>query len=354
MSFYNSIAVRQIGRSHVKNDLPCQDACKTFTLNDVTVAAVSDGCGSAQHSEYGSELIVDILSQKFALEFDRLYEADVDRLKSEINAFVLHQAALLAEQHGWDVRDIKATYLVVAVKGSRWLTCRLGDGAIVLLHKDKSHELNVEEKTGAVEFTTYFTTSDALQHISLQRYDDDTIVGGALMTDGVMDCLIDSTGKLNQMIFWAFNTNKNNRRGEVAEKIQMLVNDIANHDGENPIDDDCTLAVISAAGVEQSDFVKKFINQVSVLYLKKATELISNIDDNTLEYIHQSKYILDGIDSKKLILYAADIASRFSGRETVNYFMDKYSLKGKYFNAVVNICVKAKLLCIDKDIITFV
>lgn len=352
MSFYNSIAAKQIGRSHVKNKLPCQDSCKATTLNDVTVAVVSDGCGSAQHSEYGSQLIVDVLSEKVLAEFDRLFQADAESVKSEINAFVLERATALATENKWEVRDLKATYLVVAVKGSKWLTCRLGDGAIVLLHRDKSHTLNVEAKDEAVEFTTYFTSSGALKQISLQRYDDESIVGAALMTDGAMDCLIDSNGNLNKLLHWALSINKNNGRKLVREKVQELVDDIASHDGENPIDDDCSLALISAAQIDVEEFVKKFVNAVALQHMKVATELIANIDDTTLDYLKNIKYSADGADSKKIIAFAADVAKGFSGCETVEYFKEKYGLKGQYFKVVSDICDEAQLLCVADGKIT--
>lgn len=50
------------GTSHLRTDLPCQDSCfvdvvLTHSDEEVLVAAVSDGAGSAAKAEISSELI---------------------------------------------------------------------------------------------------------------------------------------------------------------------------------------------------------------------------------------------------------------------------------------------------------
>ena len=55
------------GASHIKNDIPCQDALRIEQIGQFTVAALSDGHGSAScpFSDEGSKAAVDTVCEIF-------------------------------------------------------------------------------------------------------------------------------------------------------------------------------------------------------------------------------------------------------------------------------------------------
>ena len=59
MGHWNIIETQLIGKSHVKNNLPCQDYSKQFQDDHITISVLSDGCGSSSHSDVGAQIVVD-------------------------------------------------------------------------------------------------------------------------------------------------------------------------------------------------------------------------------------------------------------------------------------------------------
>ena len=60
---WQAISVSAVGEKHIKAEEPCQD-CASFAMlsNDqVLIGAVSDGMGSATHSELGSQITVKVV-----------------------------------------------------------------------------------------------------------------------------------------------------------------------------------------------------------------------------------------------------------------------------------------------------
>lgn len=47
------------GKSHIKNNTPCQDYCDYYIDEDSSMIALSDGAGSCQYSHIGSKLLVE-------------------------------------------------------------------------------------------------------------------------------------------------------------------------------------------------------------------------------------------------------------------------------------------------------
>ena len=56
-----------LGKGHMDNDLPCQDACDVRLLeNDWGIAVVADGAGSAEFSDIGAQKTVDFAIEIFS------------------------------------------------------------------------------------------------------------------------------------------------------------------------------------------------------------------------------------------------------------------------------------------------
>src|SRR6478736_4328000 len=56
-----------IGKSHIEEDIPCQDAhlCKYYKEHNFGIAVVSDGAGSAGNSHLGSGKVVELAQSLF-------------------------------------------------------------------------------------------------------------------------------------------------------------------------------------------------------------------------------------------------------------------------------------------------
>ena len=55
---WRTVAVSEVGASHLKDDLPCQDACRVHVTPSTLIACVADGAGSGKHSAIGSRAAV--------------------------------------------------------------------------------------------------------------------------------------------------------------------------------------------------------------------------------------------------------------------------------------------------------
>lgn len=126
------------GNGHIQTGMPCQDNHKYEQLGDGWgIAIVSDGAGSAKHSEIGSKVV----SERGILHFKQLLEkeewmknntlpTDIEWLQKSYNVLknIRNEVALVAQKNNVDVRDLSATCLVVIYSPVGLLTVHVGDG----------------------------------------------------------------------------------------------------------------------------------------------------------------------------------------------------------------------------------
>lgn len=184
------------GRSHVKENIPCQDKTYSLTTGDVTTIALADGAGSARLSHYGAECAVKTIAEELCNKFDSYW----DEKEASVARFRFYQEILCklnqkAQELSCDLKDLASTLLAVSVKGNRFLIFHIGDG--VIGYKD-SDILKVASAPNNGEFsnTTIFTTSPkADSQTRLIKGTSDTIDGFILMSDGPEACLYDNKNK---------------------------------------------------------------------------------------------------------------------------------------------------------------
>lgn len=134
---WRAAAASVIGTSHLKGDLPCQDA-HAFDLisgvEEVLVLVASDGAGSASRSDVGSNLACREL-----LDNIRLYFGDGNRvgdLTHEIALGWLENASAAIQQAASEkeasVREYACTLLAALVSPTHTAYLQIGDGAIVV------------------------------------------------------------------------------------------------------------------------------------------------------------------------------------------------------------------------------
>lgn len=121
------------GRSHEGSGAPCQDAHLIRPLpGGWTLAAVSDGVGSAPRSDEGAALALEALADHCtgALAANADQQALLRALRRGF--FCAEQAvAALAERAGRVASDYDATLTAVLYNGSRALVGHCGDGGVI-------------------------------------------------------------------------------------------------------------------------------------------------------------------------------------------------------------------------------
>lgn len=128
-----------IGSSHVQNKSPCQDAsaCVTVTNptgDDVLVAVVSDGAGSALHAEFGSQfactLFIDSAIQliKSGVSLRGIHRDWV----REWLLYLQREMTARAGREGTALRDYSCTIAAALVSDDSAVFFQVGDGVIVV------------------------------------------------------------------------------------------------------------------------------------------------------------------------------------------------------------------------------
>ena len=69
-------SAKTIGKSHQKANplINCQDYVITTKTSDVTMIALSDGCGSQPFSEFGSKIVTEVITKIVTTYFDKIYK----------------------------------------------------------------------------------------------------------------------------------------------------------------------------------------------------------------------------------------------------------------------------------------
>lgn len=159
-----------IGNSHTAMGLPCQDNCKYAYIKDGWgIAIVSDGAGSAKHSEIGSRIIVErgiyyfksIISQKHWIEERKLpNEAEWTNIAYVALKAIRNDLESFANTKNLDFNSLSATIIVVIHSPFGFLTTHIGDGRAGYMNDAKEWKAFFTPHKGEEANQTIFLTSD--------------------------------------------------------------------------------------------------------------------------------------------------------------------------------------------------
>lgn len=173
------------GRGHARDGTRGQDRTAFLSRGGVQVLCLSDGAGSATHSEFGAQALVDagckLMIERF-FEFET--SGDGVQLKLGIVRHLLGRLDEVATRLAVGVGDLAATFLAVAVSGNRFLVVHVGDGVVGYV---KSGHLRVASGPDNSEFvnqTTFLTSERAVVGVRILRGSLDDVSGFVLMSDG--------------------------------------------------------------------------------------------------------------------------------------------------------------------------
>ena len=130
MSKWGTASASVIGTGHLRHQTPCQDFSLCSLNNDTLICAVSDGAGTASHSDVGARIAVTHFIRSFR---DIADVAAIDR--DDMGRFLASLVELLDEEASNNqaaVGDYACTLLGVVASPSRIAYFQIGDGAIVI------------------------------------------------------------------------------------------------------------------------------------------------------------------------------------------------------------------------------
>ncbi len=186
-------AASAIGKSHIDGGIPCQDAFAFHAIDDVLIAAVCDGAGSAALSHVGSNLLakslVEAASAKYgAGELLHLLDAEAFKLQIEkIIADVRASLETLAKNENTKLADYSATLVGVVTSASRGFFFHIGDGLAIAqsVNGEAGNIMSLPENGEYANETYFITGTEWSAHLRITPITI-PVEMLALMSDGAM------------------------------------------------------------------------------------------------------------------------------------------------------------------------
>lgn len=168
------------GKSHLSRKIPCQDRALCRQGNGVTVAVLSDGCGSSPISQYGSQVTTECLCKLFIEEFDTIHSAQiltsrkmiVDAIVLSLYGFIRSNGEIFSAYKAENIEKyneftqkrseeeffldaLNATALFAAEKEGEYIIGQIGDGVIGGVVRNRLKIIMEEKKEGEINGTFY-------------------------------------------------------------------------------------------------------------------------------------------------------------------------------------------------------
>lgn len=187
----------QQGRSHIADNIPCQDRCDVRFLSSrpIVVCAIADGVSNCELSHYGSDVAVRAAVDTVITELEPLAEApdfvflDNQRMKGIlVKAFetAVDSVEEKAQEMGRLPFSYQSTLTVAIYDGKSLYFGHAGDDGIVALCKDGTCQM----------VTTRHKGEEASSVVTLQAHRwqfgliDREVACFVAMTDGVLDAVV--------------------------------------------------------------------------------------------------------------------------------------------------------------------
>lgn len=186
------------GHGHLRDGTPVQDRTKYLSRGGVQVLCLADGAGSASHSQYGAQAVVDEACATMVARFAEFAATDDGvRVKVELLDRLVARLDDVATRHGVAPSDLASTFLCVAVSGERFLGAHVGDGVVGYVKNGELKVISAPDNDEFANQTTFVTSGRAVESMRLFRGSTDGVAGFILMSDGTGESLYDArTGEL--------------------------------------------------------------------------------------------------------------------------------------------------------------
>jgi hypothetical protein len=167
-----------IGTRHEQRGQPCQDYGNYRFEEPYLIGAISDGAGSAKHSDIGSKMAVEsaletltkLLRREFSQvptreEIEKAAPDLFDQMLDDVLC-TLNQEALIS---GYKLRDLGCTLLAFLATPHWVAAMQIGDGLMMLrAHTDAPYQLLFKPDKGEfINETIFITTPNACDYMSV-------------------------------------------------------------------------------------------------------------------------------------------------------------------------------------------
>lgn len=238
ISRWQGASASATGRGHSEKGIPCQDASSAVPNSESSVIVISDGAGSAKHSEHGAAGVVKatvrtLRSSAPWTNLEEVKERILIACRTEIN----NRARMLACHEN----DLAATLAFAAVTRGKYVAGNLGDG-VVAAFRGQSPEILLRPERGEFANETVFLTSEnANRHFHIRNGPLEERDGFAIMSDGAADSLYQRRTRslapaLPRILEWF--------EKETPVKVQAAIHNTVMPAIVNRTTDDCSLAVL--------------------------------------------------------------------------------------------------------------
>lgn len=182
------IGASVVGTSHIRSDLPCQDAHGyALSADGLLLAAVADGLGTAARADEGARLAVeDVLTHLQAALTVGVPDDEAGWRDLFGEAFGAARAALAAAAQAADLplRDYATTLLVLVAGDDFAASAHVGDGAIVVADGGDVRTLSAPEQGEYANQVLPLTAVDALDRLRV-AFLPRPVQSAALLSDGL-------------------------------------------------------------------------------------------------------------------------------------------------------------------------
>ncbi|MDP4108142.1 MAG: PP2C family serine/threonine-protein phosphatase [Bacillota bacterium] len=249
-----------LGSSHKKSHSPCQDSSKCQVIQDsngedILIAVISDGAGSAKFSDLGSSMACSLFVKEvtdYLSEEKRVKDLEVSFFENWIDQY---QDLISSHARDFEVtlREFACTLVAAVVGNDHAAFFQVGDGAIVVLDPEaENYNWTFWPDKGEYENTTFFITDPKVKkHI---RFDvlPKRVEEVSLFTDGIQHLSLHYQSKTVHNPFFKpiFQVLRKVENGEYLNSSleQFLSSDRINE----KTDDDKTLLLASRKEVEMN------------------------------------------------------------------------------------------------------
>jgi hypothetical protein len=255
--------VSVVGASHKKLHSPCQDSSKCQVIQDsngedVLVAVVSDGAGSAKYSDLGSSIACSLFVKEvteYLADENRVKDLDVPFFENWIDQY---QDVIRSHAKDFSIREFACTLVAAVVGNDHAAFFQVGDGAIVVLdpeseNGEEHYKWNFWPAKGEYENTTFFITDpEVKKHIQFDVLSK-KIEEVSLFTDGIQHLSLHYQSKTVHNPFFKpmFHVLRKVENGENLNS--SLEKFLSSERINEKTDDDKTLLLASRKEVEMND-----------------------------------------------------------------------------------------------------
>lgn len=201
-------AITQQGESHIKRKVPCQDYSRSVRISaerfqrEFLLGVISDGVGSCQYSQYGSETavntVVDVLTTGLEKELPELTDREILALMKRAFDQALNNIEDKAAEMELPMLEFDCTLTAAVYDGSNLWFGHIGDDGIVVMYNDGTYEMITTRHKGEEAHSVYpLFCRDKWQFGKV----DKPTAACVLMTDGVLDYCVDIEAMHNRVYY---------------------------------------------------------------------------------------------------------------------------------------------------------